>query len=86
LAAHILLQNQLTSYVRSKWAGLAGLRVGFSIGHPDIVARMMALKQPYNVNAAADVAARAALAHMDKVLLTVEDLKYAYLVKVVFLH
>ena len=45
----------------SKWAGLAGLRVGYGVCHPEIAKRMMAIKQPYNVNAAGDVAARAAL-------------------------
>ena len=47
----------------SKWAALAGLRVGYSISHPDLARRMMAIKQPYNVSVAADSAARAALAH-----------------------
>ncbi|EKX51272.1 hypothetical protein GUITHDRAFT_151027, partial [Guillardia theta CCMP2712] len=37
----------------SKWAGLAGIRVGYAIGHPDFIERMLAIKQPYNVNVAA---------------------------------
>lgn len=45
----------------SKWAALAGLRIGYGIAHPELAARMMAIKQPYNVNVAADVAARKAL-------------------------
>lgn len=40
----------------SKWAGLAGLRVGYGIMSPAIVQRLMAIKPPYNVNAAAQVA------------------------------
>ncbi|MSQ29512.1 MAG: histidinol-phosphate transaminase [Dehalococcoidia bacterium] len=52
----------------SKWAGLAGLRVGYALAHPALAERMMAVKQPYNVNVAADVAARAALAHVDQIL------------------
>ncbi|MBI5947645.1 MAG: histidinol-phosphate transaminase [Chloroflexi bacterium] len=47
----------------SKWAGLAGLRVGYSLSDPELATRMMAIKQPYNVNVAADVAARTAIAH-----------------------
>lgn len=47
----------------SKWAGLAGLRVGYSLSDPELALRMMAIKQPYNVNVAADVAARTAIAH-----------------------
>ena len=45
----------------SKWAGLAGLRVGYGIFPPAIIAHLWKIKQPYNLNVAADVAARAAL-------------------------
>jgi histidinol-phosphate aminotransferase len=55
----------------SKWAGLAGLRVGYAVADPRLAERMMAIKQPYNVNVAADVAARAALAHRGEILETV---------------
>jgi histidinol-phosphate aminotransferase len=41
----------------SKWAGLAGLRIGYGIMHTEIASRMMQMKQPYNVNVAAAVAA-----------------------------
>jgi histidinol-phosphate aminotransferase len=41
----------------SKWAGLAGLRVGYGIFPVNMVKYLMKLKQPYNVNAAAQVAA-----------------------------
>jgi histidinol-phosphate aminotransferase len=59
----------------SKWAGLAGLRVGYGAAHPKIAEWMMAIKQPYNVSAAADVAARAALEYIDKVNVTVNAMK-----------
>jgi histidinol-phosphate aminotransferase len=59
----------------SKWAGLAGMRVGYGAAHPKLVEWMMAIKQPYNVSAAADVAARAALEFKDKVLVTVNLMK-----------
>ncbi|MCY3604087.1 MAG: histidinol-phosphate transaminase [Chloroflexi bacterium] len=55
----------------SKWAGLAGLRVGYAVAHADLVEPMLAIKQPYNVNAAGDAAARAALAHRDELLANV---------------
>lgn len=45
----------------SKWAGLAGLRAGFAVAHRSITNIMMGIKQPYNINTAADVACRAAL-------------------------
>ena len=37
-------------------AGLAGLRLGYGIAHKDLVKPMMAIKQPYNVNTASEVA------------------------------
>jgi histidinol-phosphate aminotransferase len=58
----------------SKWAGLAGLRVGYSVSHPELAARMMDIKQPYNVNVAADVAARTALEHQAEIHETVRCL------------
>ncbi len=51
----------------SKWAGLAGLRVGYSITNPLIVERIINMKSPYNVNSAAEVAVLASLE--DKVAL-----------------
>lgn len=51
----------------SKWAGLAGLRVGYSVSHPKLARHMMSLKQPYNVNVAADAGARAAIANFGEI-------------------
>ena len=45
----------------SKWAGLAGLRIGLGVMHPDLAQSMMAMKPPYNVNQAAEVALLASL-------------------------
>ncbi len=56
----------------SKWAGLAGLRVGYSVSSPDVAAMLMQLKQPYNVNVAADLAARVALKHRGRIFETVK--------------
>lgn len=50
----------------SKWAGLAGLRVGYGIFPMNMVKYLMKIKQPYNVNAAAQLAA----------LESLKDLKY----------
>jgi histidinol-phosphate aminotransferase len=58
----------------SKWAGLAGLRVGYSLSHPSLALRMMAIKQPYNVNVAGDVAAQAAIEHRATIFETVKCL------------
>ncbi len=45
----------------SKWAGLAGLRVGYGVAAPEVAGYMMAIKQPYNINVAAEAAASASL-------------------------
>jgi histidinol dehydrogenase len=45
----------------SKWAGLAGLRIGYGVFPLSLMGRMMTMKQPYNVNAAAYQAAMASL-------------------------
>jgi histidinol-phosphate aminotransferase len=45
----------------SKAASLAGLRVGYAVAHADAVALMNRIRQPFNVNSLAQVAALAAL-------------------------
>jgi histidinol-phosphate aminotransferase len=45
----------------SKWAGLAGLRVGYGVMHETLATHIRKLKQPYTVNVAAQVAATAAI-------------------------
>jgi histidinol-phosphate aminotransferase len=46
----------------SKWAGLAGLRVGYGAFPPLLLPYLWKIKQPYNVSVAASTAAIAALA------------------------
>jgi histidinol-phosphate aminotransferase len=48
----------------SKWAGMAGLRLGYAVGTPEVAAMMARLRPPYNVNAAAVIAALATLDDM----------------------
>ncbi|MBP9721521.1 MAG: histidinol-phosphate transaminase [Gammaproteobacteria bacterium] len=45
----------------SKAYGLAGLRVGYAIANPDLITVINKLKQPFNVNRIAQIAATAAL-------------------------
>ena len=45
----------------SKWAGLAGLRIGYGIMSPTVVSHIMDIKSPYNVNVAAEAALLASL-------------------------
>ncbi|MBE3574638.1 MAG: histidinol-phosphate transaminase [Firmicutes bacterium] len=49
----------------SKIYGLAGLRVGYAIAHPDLVAVLQRVREPFNVNALAQAAAVAALGDKD---------------------
>jgi len=53
--------NLIISRTLSKAYGLAGLRVGFGFASPDIIALMNRVRQPFNVNHLAMVAATAAL-------------------------
>ena len=52
----------------SKWAGLAGLRVGMGIMSPEIAGRMLTIKPPYNVNVAAEVAVKATLEDLETLM------------------
>jgi histidinol-phosphate aminotransferase len=45
----------------SKWAGLAGLRVGYGVFPAELVRHLWKIKQPYNVNVAAAAAVLASL-------------------------
>ena len=45
----------------SKISGLAGLRLGYGIGHPDFMAALEKIRQPFNVNSLAQAAGLAAL-------------------------
>jgi histidinol-phosphate aminotransferase len=55
------ISNLIVLRTFSKWAGLAGLRVGYGIFPGDLMPHLWKIKQPYNVNVAADAAARASL-------------------------
>jgi histidinol-phosphate aminotransferase len=45
----------------SKWAGLAGLRIGLGVMHSEVALTMMGMKPPYNVNLPAEIALLASL-------------------------
>ncbi|MBA3074080.1 MAG: aminotransferase class I/II-fold pyridoxal phosphate-dependent enzyme, partial [Anaerolineae bacterium] len=49
----------------SKWAGLAGLRVGYGAFPQWLITALWKIKQPYNVNVAGTQAALASLADLD---------------------
>ena len=49
----------------SKWAGLAGLRIGYGFFPVEIANYLMKIKQPYNANAEAQAAVLASLADIE---------------------
>lgn len=53
--------NLLISRTLSKAYGLAGLRIGFGLCHPDVADMMNRVRQPFNVNNVAQAAAIASL-------------------------
>jgi histidinol-phosphate aminotransferase len=59
--------NILTLRTFSKVYGLAGLRIGYGIGHPTLVAEMNKLRTPFNVTSVGQAAALAALDDRDHV-------------------
>lgn len=57
--------NLIVLRTMSKWAGLAGLRVGYGIFPLALMSHLWKIKQPYNVNLAADIAAQVSLQDAD---------------------
>jgi histidinol-phosphate aminotransferase len=55
------VENLIVIRTFSKWAGLAGLRVGYGVFPKWLMPHLWKLKQPYNVNCAAQAAAAACL-------------------------
>jgi len=61
--------NLLLMRTFSKIYGLAGLRLGYGIGHPDFIAALEKIRQPFNINSLVQAGALAALddtAHVEK--------------------
>ena len=53
--------NVIVMRTFSKIYGLAGLRLGYGVGNPDVISAVEKIRQPFNVNSIALVAAEAAL-------------------------
>jgi len=76
----------------SKWAGLAGMRVGYGIFPDALLPHLWKIKQPYNVSVAASTAAIVSLQHKDALelnrqkLLTERDRLYERLKTVPYLQ
>ncbi len=68
--AHLVPEydNLIVLRTLSKWAGLAGLRLGYGIMSPELVRYLMAIKLPYNISVAAEAALHASLEDTDLLL------------------
>ncbi|HBQ50452.1 hypothetical protein A3B42_03040 [Candidatus Daviesbacteria bacterium RIFCSPLOWO2_01_FULL_38_10] len=67
-------QNLIITRTFSKWAGIAGLRLGYSISSSFFVNQLLKIKPPYNVNLAAEIAAKAALEDLSKTKYVLEEI------------
>lgn len=65
--------NLLLMRTFSKIHGLAGLRLGYGIGVPSLIASLEKVRQPFNINALAQAAAVAALDDTDHIQRTREN-------------
>ena len=68
-------ENLVVLRTFSKWAGLAGLRIGYGAFPKWLMPTLWKAKQPYNVNVAASVAAQVSLEHADELKEIIERLK-----------
>jgi len=68
-------ENLVVLRTFSKWAGLAGLRIGYGAFPKWLMPILWKSKQPYNVNVAASVAAQVSLANVEELKKVVEKLK-----------
>jgi len=60
--------NLIVMRSMSKWAALAGLRVGYGIVHPAVARQLHKIRMPFNVNKAGYIAALASLEDKDYLL------------------
>ena len=65
-------KNVITTHTFSKIYGLAGLRIGFGMAHPEIIQQILRTKQAFNVNKLAQSAGAAALEDTDFIERTLE--------------
>jgi histidinol-phosphate aminotransferase len=68
-------ENLIVLRTFSKWAGLAGLRIGYGAFPLWLMPTLWKSKQPYNVNVAASVAAQVSLEHTNELAKVVALLK-----------
>ncbi len=67
-------ENLIVLRTFSKWAGLAGLRVGYGVFPHWVLSHLLKIKQPYNVNVAGATAALASLSDVHHLRENVEKI------------
>jgi histidinol-phosphate aminotransferase len=66
-------KNLLVLRTFSKVYGLAGIRLGYGLGHPDLIACLQRIRSPFNASSLAQVAGIAALDDAEHVAKSVEN-------------
>ena len=64
--------NVIVTRTMSKAHGLAGVRLGYGIGHPDVISTVDKTLVPFAVNALAQAAALAAIEHEHEIVRAVD--------------
>jgi histidinol-phosphate aminotransferase len=67
-------RNLIVLRTFSKWAGIAGLRVGYGVFTPDLSDVLIKVKPPYNINLAAQVAVKESIKESQYLLGTVKKM------------
>ena len=68
-------ENLVVLRTFSKWAGLAGLRIGYGIMPKNIISHLLDIKSPYNVSTTAESACLASLKDSEYLFQNVEKIK-----------
>ncbi|MEX0722093.1 MAG: histidinol-phosphate transaminase [Balneolaceae bacterium] len=66
--------NLVVLQTMSKSFGLAGIRLGTAFAHPEIIAYMMKVKAPYNVNKLTSEAAIKAFSYLDEITIKIREI------------
>ena len=67
-------ENLMVARTFSKWAGLAGVRIGYALVSAEVCAYLNQIKQPYNVSVFAQIAALESLRDREYLMRNVETL------------
>ncbi|AGZ39941.1 class I/II aminotransferase [Actinoplanes friuliensis DSM 7358] len=69
--------NLLVIRTFSKAFAMAGMRLGYVVAHPGVITQLAKMRNPFDVNSLAMVAAKAQLAHVDEIRAYVDEVMLA---------